>query len=104
LLDNNVVNETDKYFQPRQDPKEEIAQESDNTIDKNPENILELTTPEVVRMTGISRKTLENRYKTDRLPFAKNGYTITDKLGFAKSENGKRSNLWKVQKVDNESD
>lgn len=104
LLDNNTVNKIDKDCKLKEDLKGKIVQKVDNSIDKIIENTLELTTPEVVKRTGITRKTLENRYKVGKLPFTSNGYTVLEKIGIGKTENGKRSNLWKVQKFDNKSD
>ena len=102
--DISVDNNTDKQSKKEEKPIQEIVQDINNTIDKKLENILELSTPEILGLTGIGRNALNYRSKNGLLPFTENGYAVLERLGFGKTENGHRSNLWKVQKADDDSD
>ena len=69
---------------------------SDNTTNNKSDNsVMVLTSKEVTELTGIARRTFEDRHKAGKLPISKNGYTI---LAYAGKKTEKPfANLWEVQ-------
>ena len=64
----------------------------DNATDNS---VMVLTSKEVTELTGIARRTFEDRHKSGKLPTSKNGYTILAHAG--KQAKKPFANLWKVQ-------
>jgi hypothetical protein len=53
-----------------------------------------LTSKEVAELTGIARRTFEDRHKSGKLPISKNGYTVIAHAG--KQTEKPFANLWEV--------
>ena len=68
---------------------------NDNATDNS---VMVLTSKEVTELTGIARRTFEDRHKSGKLPTSKNGYTILAHAG--KQTEKPFANFWKV-KADN---
>ncbi|MFA9201982.1 MAG: hypothetical protein ACEQSC_00320 [Candidatus Nanopelagicaceae bacterium] len=68
---------------------------NDNNMITHDNNIMILTSKEVADLTGIPRRTFEDRYRAGKLPMSKNGYTVIDHVG--KQTEKPFANLWKVQ-------
>ena len=64
----------------------------DNATDNS---VMVLTSKEVTELTGIARRTFEDRHKAGKLPLSKNGYTILAHVG--KQTEKPFANLWDVQ-------
>ena len=69
---------------------------TDNATDNKSDNsIMVLTSKEVTELTGIARRTFEDRHKTGKLPISKNGHMILAHAG--KQDEKPFANLWEVQ-------
>lgn len=64
----------------------------DNATDNS---VMVLTSKEVMELTGIARRTFEDRHRSGKLPMSKNGYTILAHAG--KQTEKPFANLWEVQ-------
>ena len=71
---------------------------ADNSLITDNNNVMILTSKEVTELTGIARRTFEDRHRYGKLPISKNGYTILAHAG--KQTEKPFANLWKV-KTDN---
>ena len=65
------------------------------TDNKSDNSIMVLTSKEVTELTGIARRTFEDRHRSGKLPISKNGYTILAHAG--KQAEKPFANFWKVQ-------
>jgi hypothetical protein len=100
LFDNDAVINSDNKKNAQKQSDFKSDENLDNKIDDGTENIMELTTPEVIQLINIERQTLNYRAKRGNLPFTANGYTVIEKGGYGHSINGKKTTLWRVRKND----
>ena len=68
---------------------------SDSKLITDDNCVMVLTSKEVTELTGIPRRTFEDRHKSGKLPTSKNGYTILAHAG--KQVEKPFANLWEVQ-------
>ena len=68
---------------------------SDSKLITDDNCVMVLTSKEVTELTGIPRRTFEDRHKSGKLPTSKNGYTILAHAG--KQAEKPFANLWEVQ-------
>lgn len=93
LLSTDNTNDNKMITESRNDNNTVV---SDNKLDNS---IMILTSKEVADLTGIPRRTFEDRYRAGKLPMSKNGYTVIDHAG--KQTEKPFANLWKVEKIVN---
>ena len=68
---------------------------NDNKLITTDNSAMVLTSKEVTELTGIARRTFEDRHRSGKLPISKNGYTILAHAG--KQAEKPFANFWKVQ-------
>lgn len=69
----------------------------DNSFDNTLENGREHWTTKEVEAVGISRKTIEYRFKNEKLPYEKNGVTVHNRVG-KENRSGRVTSIWEISK------